>query len=195
MGAEYLLIENFRRGDTASFTKLYELHSGKVYNFVLKLSQGDTYLAEEIVQNVFIKLWQVREDIDPAKSLSSFVCTIAKNMVINVYLHKMHEATYRNAIKYDISQSVEYTTEKEVDYQFLESYIDSLIEKLPPVRRQIFILSRRQHLRNKEIAQQLSLSENTVESQLSKAISFIKKNVHADYGVALLPFLFFLIEN
>jgi RNA polymerase sigma-70 factor, Bacteroides expansion family 1 len=187
------LISLLKEGDMSSFARLYEKYSGKVYNFVMKISHGDCYLAEEMVQNVFVKIWTVRETVDTNKSFPSFLCTIAKNMVVNAYLHKMQEATYQNKIKERVDFSLDYTTDKDVDYQFLENYIDSLIEKLPPARRKIFILSRKEFMSNKEIAKRLCLSENTVESQLTKAISFIKSSVKSDYGLALLPILWVIL--
>lgn len=77
---------------------------------------------------------------------------------------------------------------------FFESYIDSLIDKLPPARREIFLLSRKHYLSNKEIADQLQISENTVESQMTKAIFFMKQHVRRDYGVLLLPVLSIFAE-
>lgn len=153
---------NLRRGDIVSFEYLYNCWSGKLYNFVMRISRNDIYLAEEIVQSVFIKVWENREQIETDKSFGAYLCTIAKNQLVNVYQHRMLESLYQTKIK--TSEPIENTTEKEVDYHLLEEYIDSLIEQLPPARREIFILSRRKLLTNKEIAAKLNLSENTVES-------------------------------
>ena len=65
---------NLRRGDIASFEYLYNVWSGKLYNFVMRISRGDTYLTEEIVQSVFIKVWEGRELIDTDKSSISIEC-------------------------------------------------------------------------------------------------------------------------
>ena len=130
---------NLRRGDIASFEYLYNVWSGKLYNFVMRISRGDTYLTEEIVQSVF-------------------------------------------------------TTEKEVDYHLLEEYIDSLIEQLPSARREIFILSRRKLLTNREIAAKLNLSENTVESQLTKAIAFLRSKIDRHYSISIPLLLFLFID-
>ncbi|WP_459190060.1 RNA polymerase sigma-70 factor [Parabacteroides sp. APC149_11_2_Y6] len=183
---------NLRRGDIVSFEYLYNCWSGKLYNFVMRISRNDIYLAEEIVQSVFIKVWENREQIETDKSFGAYLCTIAKNQLVNIYQHRMLESLYQTKIK--TSEPVENTTEKEVDYHLLEEYIDSLIEQLPPARREIFILSRRKLLTNKEIAAKLNLSENTVESQLTKATAFLRSKIDRHYGLSI-PLLLSLLIN
>lgn len=184
MGVDSLHIHRLRSGDHISFEYLYNVWSGKLYNFVMRISNGDNFLAEDIVQSVFIKVWETRLSLDPDKSFGAYICTIAKNQLINIYQHRMLEHLYQEKVR--TTDSSEYTTEEDVDYHLLEEYIDSLIEQLPPARREIFVLSRRHMMTNKEIAQKLSLSENTVESQLTKALSFLRKNINRHYCVSIL---------
>ncbi len=192
MDKELHHICNLKRGDNASFEYLYNCWSGKLYNFVMRISQGDTYLAEEIVQTVFIKVWEGRDQVDTNKSFGAWICTIAKNQLVNIYQHRMLEQLYLAKVK--TSEPIENTTEKEGDYHLLEEYIDSLIEQLPPARKEIFILSRRKFLTNKEIAAKLNLSENTVESQLTKAMAFLRSRIDRDYCFSLPLLLFLLID-
>lgn len=191
MDKESRYIYNLKRGDTPSFEYLYNLWSGKLYNFVMRISKGDSYLAEDIVQSVFIKVWESRHTLDPDKSFGAYLCTIAKNQLVNIYQHRMLEYLYEEKVK--STESIENTTEKEVDYHLLEEYIDSLIEQLPPARREIFILSRRSLLTNKEIAEKLNISENTVESQLTKALAFLRDKINRHYNLPVsLLFCFFI---
>lgn len=190
MEKESQYIHRLQKGDITSFEYLYNIWSGKLYNFVMRISKGDTYLTEEIVQSVFIKVWEGRESIDVDKSFGAYLCTIAKNQLVNIYQHRMLEYVYQEKVK--TSEPIENTTEQEVDYHLLEEYIGSLIEQLPPARREIFILSRRKLLTNKEIAAKLNLSENTVESQLTKATAFLRSKIdrHYSFSIPLLLFLF-----
>lgn len=183
---------NLKRGDIASFEYLYNAWSGKLYNFVMRISQGDTYLAEEIVQSVFIKVWEGREQVDADKSFGAYICTIAKNQLVNIYQHQMLEHLYQAKIK--TSEPIENTTENEVDYHLLEEYVESLIEQLPPARKEIFVLSRHKLLTNKEIATKLNLSENTVESQLTKATAFLRSKIDRHYSFSIPLLLFFFID-
>ena len=76
--------------------------------------------------------------------------------------------------------------EKEVDKNLLEEYIDKLADNLPPKRREIFILSRKEGLSNKKIAERLHITESTIETQLSKALAFMKSQMQKHYELILI---------
>jgi RNA polymerase sigma-70 factor (family 1) len=164
-----------------SFNSLYQFWSGKLYNFILKISNGDTFLAEDLVQDVFTEIWENRKRLDENKSFGAYICTIAKDRLINIYRHRMIETLYAQAIRSKKSGD-QYDAENDINYDFLDQLVNQLIEKLPTSRRNIFILSRRKYMSNKQIAQKLNLSENTVESQLSKAITFLRKEIEKNYA-------------
>ena len=173
-------LELLRTASKQSFEVLYHRYSGKLYNFVMKVSKGDSYIAEELVQRTFIKVWETREYVNPDKSFISYLCTIAKNMLLNEYEHQTIQFIYEEYIKVKTNENDD-STEKEVDKNLLEEYIDKLAEKLPPKRKEIFILSRKEGLSNKEIAKQLNISESTIETQLTKALSFMKSQLKQHY--------------
>lgn len=178
-------LELLRNASKQSFEVLYQRYSGKLYNFVMKVSKGDTYIAEELVQRTFIKVWETREYVNPDKSFISYLCTIAKNMLLNEYEHQTIQFVYEEYVKVKAAVNDD-STEKEVDKNLLEEYIDKLADKLPPKRREIFILSRKEGLTNKLIAKQLNISESTIETQLSKALSFMKSQLQNHYDHILL---------
>ena len=153
----------------------------------MRISNGDNYLAEEMVQSAFIKVWENRQTLDNEKSFGAYLCTIAKNELANIYRHRMLEYLYHESTMQEKTEC-ENETEKDVEYHLLDEYIVSLIELLPPARREIYQLSRQQQLSNREIAVLLKISENTVESQLTKASSFLREEVkiHYNLSVALL---------
>ncbi|MDD2284611.1 MAG: RNA polymerase sigma-70 factor [Paludibacter sp.] len=181
---ERILIERLKKGDTACFEILYRKYSGRLYNFVLNISKGDLYLAEEIVQNTFLKIWEIRHNINTEGSFSSFIYTIGKNLFLNAVKLRTQEYLYN---KYVLeSQNLnEITVDKDVDYKLLEERINWLIDQLPPARKEIYILSKIKNLPNKEIASMLNISENTVDSQLYKASRFLKKKL-SQYSAVLL---------
>ncbi|MDR0748291.1 MAG: RNA polymerase sigma-70 factor [Tannerellaceae bacterium] len=188
MHEEQLHIRNLKKGDITAFEYLYNKWSGKLYNFVMKMTTGEDYLAEEIVQQVFISIWENKLSLDPEKTFSTFIFTIARNLLLNIYRKRSHELLYqKNLISY-IPVPVENTTEKEVEFKMLDEYINTLIEQLPPARKEVFLLSRHHLYSNKEIAKKLNISENTVESQLRKAINFLREKIaqHYNYSISLL---------
>jgi RNA polymerase sigma-70 factor (family 1) len=178
------LLERLQKGDTTCFELLYGRYSGRLYNFVLSLSQGDFYLAEEIVQNAFIKIWEIHPYIRVEGSFGSFLFTIGRNLFLNATKKRLQEYLYQDYLLENANSS-ENSVEKEVEYKLLEEEINRLIDQLPAARRKVYILSRMKHLPNREIAAMLNISENTVESQLTKATQFLRQNLSPYFEILL----------
>ncbi|WP_288862150.1 RNA polymerase sigma-70 factor [uncultured Bacteroides sp.] len=185
--AEKLLLIKLKEGSFQAFEKLYTMYSGKLYNFIMRLSSGDRYMAEEVVQSTFIRIWEVRAKVDSDASFISFLCTIAKNLLMNMYQRQTVEYVYNEyLLKSGVDRDSQ--TEDDIDLRFLNDYIDSLAEELPAQRKKIFILSKRQNYTNKEIAGMMGISESTVATQLSLAVKFMREQLmkHYDRVIALL---------
>ena len=114
-------------------------------------------------------------------------------MLLNEYKHQTIRFIYTEYIKGIATDNYNFT-EKEVDKNLLEEYIDKLIDKLPPKRREVFILSRKEGLSNKKIAERLQITESTIETQLLKASTFMKNQMQKHYELLLL-ILFMLPLN
>ncbi|MDR0413453.1 MAG: RNA polymerase sigma-70 factor, partial [Dysgonamonadaceae bacterium] len=169
-----------REGSQPAFEELYNRYSGKLYHFILKITGGNTWQAEELVQRTFVKIWENRLQIDPQKSFLSYICTIAKNMSLNEWEHQAVEFIYQEYFLQNENMT-ECSTDKTVDVNFLEKIVDQLAEKLPPARKQIFIMSKRKGYSAKEIAKELNLAPTTVQSQLTKALEFMRKHLAKYY--------------
>ena len=188
---EKRLLTELKNGSFQAFERLYNMYSGKLYNFIMRISSGNQYMAEEVVQSAFIRVWEVREKVDADASFISFLCTIAKNLLMNMYQRQTVEYVYNEYLK-NTGVDRDSQTEESIDLRFLNEYIDSLAEELPAQRKKIFILSKRQNYTNKEIAEMMGISESTVATQLSLAVKFMREQLmkHYDKIVALL-FAFF----
>ena len=188
---EKRLLTELKNGSFQAFERLYNMYSGKLYNFIMRISSGNQYMAEEVVQSAFIRVWEVRERVEPESSFISFLCTIAKNLLMNMYQRQTVEDVYNEYLK-NTGVDRDSQTEESIDLRFLNEYIDSLAEELPAQRKKIFILSKRQNYTNKEIAEMMGISESTVATQLSLAVKFMREQLmkHYDKIVALL-FAFF----
>lgn len=191
---EKRLLTELKNGSFHAFERLYNMYSGKLYNFIMRISSGNQYMAEEVVQSAFIRVWEVRERVEPESSFISFLCTIAKNLLMNMYQRQTVEYVYNEYLK-NTGVDRDSQTEESIDLRFLNEYIDSLAEELPEQRKKIFILSKRQNYTNKEIAEMMGISESTVATQLSLAVKFMREQLmkHYDKIVALL-FAFFVNE-
>ncbi|MDR1555411.1 MAG: RNA polymerase sigma-70 factor [Tannerellaceae bacterium] len=165
----HLLIQ----GDVNAFEMVYKEYSAWVYNFIYSLLH-DKLSAEDFTQTVFLKLWECRAFIDTEKHLESYLFTIARHLVYKETESRLMKEFYLKEFPFDNKDD---RTEAEIDAGSLHEYIDSLVEQLPPVRRRIYKLSRIEHLSNKEIASCLSISVKTVETQLYRALCFLKKRL------------------
>lgn len=188
-----LLIE-LKNDSFQAFERLYNMHSGKLYNFIMRISSGNQYMAEEVVQTTFIRIWEVRETINPDSSYISFLCTIAKNLLMNMYQRQTLEYVY-NEYLIKSGGDRDSQTEESLDLQFLNEYIDSLAEELPAQRKKIFILSKRQNYTNKEIAEMLGISESTVATQLSLAVKYMRDQLMKHYDKVIALLLAFLVNE
>lgn len=191
-GKDAILIKQLKKNSVEAFDTLYKNYSARLYNFVLKISNGNKYQSEEIVQRVFIKIWETKALIDETKSFNTYLCTIAKNMLTNELNHETVKYIYSNYILN--SHTTSYSLDEEIEYEFLTRYIDTLIDELPAATREVYRLSRLKSYTNKEIARLLDKSESTVEKQLSKANRYIKEKIrqHFDKIFFIVLFLNFL---
>ena len=180
MSGEEKELTALKNGSYQAFEAIYKRYAGKLYNFIMTLSHGDCYMAEEIVQSVFIKLWEIHREIDPEKSILSFLSVIAKNMLINKYQRQTMEYLYQEFVQNE-EPACDTIMEKEIDAKWLEQFIDELIEQLPPSRKRIFILSRKKYLSTKQIAKIMQISVSTVETQLWLAVKFIRKHFDKNF--------------
>lgn len=190
------LIDKLIEGDVSAFEQVYRSYFSKVLGFVhrFSLSREDT---EEIVQDVFLKLWKNRISIDREKNLDVFLYVIAKNLVID----RMRQlvATERRLHQFKVSVKsppAQNSTEQLVNFYELKDIISGLVDQLPTRRRMIFKLNREKGLSYKEIADLLNISQGTVEKQMSQAIRTLKASlalkyhIHIDLIVLVLLYFF-----
>ena len=174
-------------GDEKAFEVVYWKYSSWVFNFIQSLLY-DKSLAEDLTQTVFLKIWEKRTSINPELGFDSYLFAIARNLVYKETENRLQSEQVNIALK-DRSIETESLMEENIDADSLKEYIDTLVEQLPPSRKDIFHLSRRHHLSNKEIAARLSISEKTVETQLYRALRFIKQKLSDDTNLAILMLL------
>lgn len=174
-------------GDEAAFRKLYDQWSGRLYGFVMKISNGERDLAEDIVQDVFITIWTNRETLDETKSFGNYLCKIAKSRLLNIYKHRLVETMYAKMFA-DTRSIKENSTSETVDVHFLDEFMHLIVEELPDARRRVFEMSRFEGLSNKEISAKLGISENTVEQHIRKALKLVRSRIEKYYVILVISF-------
>lgn len=166
-------LRRLKKGDKKAFDLIFYLYYKKIYYFCVKYfySKEDS---EEIVQEIFVKIWMNRSSIDPEKNFEQYIYAIAKNYIINDIRNKIsRRAKFKD---YHLTQNgIHNSVEEEVYYNELEGLLYNAIKNLPSKRKEIFILNRIKGLSNREISEKLDISVKTVEAQMKLAIDYFKK--------------------
>jgi RNA polymerase sigma-70 factor (ECF subfamily) len=164
------LVRELSKGNLLAFNTLYKEYSGRLYRFAFGYLKSEEE-AEELVQEVFTKIWEKRRDMKEELSFKSFLFTIAFNIIRKHFRTKSQISEY---FKSGISDDLDMQTSQKITYDSLYQYITDLVNQLPDRRKEIFIKSRFEGLSIKEIAEKLKISHKTVENQLTDALKFIK---------------------
>ena len=185
------LVERLQKGDVEAFDLIYEKYSGKLYTFSLKYLKSKDE-AEELVQSVFLKLWENYKNLRKESSFKSYLFTIAYNEICNLFRKRNYLQKFVNDTLYESSQASS-ETENNIDYKSVLEQVQQIIDKLPDRQRIIFMKSRNEGKSSKEIAEELGLSAGTVDNYISEALKFIRNQLH-NKSLSLLLFfsLFFL---
>lgn len=179
--------------DEKAFEFIYWKYNVHVYNFANSLLYSPK-IAQDITQDVFLKIWEKCHEINPEQNFNAYLFTIARNMVYKETEQKLLAEQSLRQLQEE-EDVLDMSTIQTLDYHFTEELCRSLVEELPPARREIFKLSRFERLSNKEIALRLSISERTVETQLYRATRFLKRKLLSDEGLGLLILLFIIQSN
>ncbi|MDN5210885.1 RNA polymerase sigma-70 factor [Fulvivirgaceae bacterium BMA12] len=184
------LVKRIRKGNEKAFRGLYGLYFHKVANYAFKLLRTEED-AGEVAQDVFIKLWNMRTELDPKKPVSGLLFKITKFTAID-FIRKQRSAVRTIHIG-EMPVAVGHTFDHDLYGRELYDEYLKILNKLPEKRRQIFQMSRDENLSHKEIAAKLNISIKTVETQIRLALQQIRKYLK-DYSstmVVILALLFF----
>jgi len=160
------------------FESLFKNHYSELCGFANKYLQ-DIEAAEEIVQSFFVKFWENRGEMRVKNSQRSYLFTSIKNACLNQLKHIKVKEDYKEYNQREMEDS-QYTVSDEYEASELDVKIRKSIEELPEARRKIFIMSRYEGLKYKEIAEKLQISIKTVENQMGSAIKHLKVDL-AEY--------------
>ncbi len=180
------LLQELINGDKKAFTTVYFKYSAQLYSNILRLTKCEE-TSKEILQELFLKIWENRRQIDLSKSFRSYIFIIAQNLVYD-YFRKA--ARDKKLGDYIVSSAALYYSHSEETVIYDESlqHINQAINQLSPVRKQVFILCKMEGKSYEEIAALMKISPSTISDHIVKANRAIKKylQIHGDLAVSLL---------
>ena len=155
---------------------MFDQYHQKLYFFILNKTKSE-YIAEEVAQMAFAKLWQCRQTLQEEYTISTQLFRMATTILID-FLRKYNsrDAVTARLDGQHIEKGIDSTNEK-VSGAELQKRISEAVNDLPPVRKQVFEMSREQGMSHREIAATLSVSSKTVETHIYKALKQIRKHI------------------
>lgn len=185
--SEIQLIKAFKKGDAHAFESLFNLYHKRLYYFLFGLLKSKED-AEEIVQETFLKIWESREHFWENYPFESLLFRIAKNAFLNYNRKKVNRTVFEEHFGFftDLSES---STDQYILFQETQSIIETIVNGLPPKRKEIFLLQKIEGLSRQEIADKLGISIITVDSQLLKANKYLKEEFQK-YSLLMINILF-----
>lgn len=190
MLSDYTLQAEIASGNEDAFKTLFEKHRAKLYNYIFSIVKSKE-IAEEIVIDVFMKMWTGKELIMGIQNMDAFLHKVAYNKALDF----LRIASRNAALQKLVRSEMESAREKEADHKVLEQeykeIIDQAILQLSPQRKMVFHLSRVEGLSYDEIAQKMQLSRNTVRNTMAETLRTIRSFLHKNNinGLVLLTIL------
>jgi len=179
------LVSRLRNGDVNAFDIIYRKYSGKLYAFGLKLLKSEVE-AEELVQCVFLKLWENHKTLNPDLSFKSYLFTITYNDICKLFRRRNYIRKFIDETVYENLKTAPDLSER-IDYKSLLERVELIISKLPERQKSIFMKSRDEGKSSKEIASELGLSPGTIDNYISESLKFIRLHLlNEDFALLIL---------
>lgn len=170
-----MVLTHLAEGNDTAIEELYNAYYSRLYNFskkFLKLDEG----IDDILQEVFLKIWQNRKQIKCIETFNAFIFTITRNLLLNELRTRLNDHKMKERIG-KLAVSVEYSFIEQLEYHDLKEKVEMAIDDLPSRQKEVFTLSRIHGYSHKEIAQTLNITTKTVEFHLAKSVVLLRKRL------------------
>lgn len=187
---DYQAVKNLKEGDKRAFDELFNKYAPRLYNFAFKYLKSEQ-AAEDVIQEVFMYIWEKHESLLPDSSFNGYLFTIAHNIVKKHFINKTRDNDFKDDLIHEALKQ-DNNLDQVIDYKFLLEKVESIINSLPDRRKEIFIKRKYYALSVKQIAEELNISPNTVENQLTAAQKQILAELKKEKLAGLLFFMLFV---
>ena len=172
---EKKLIQKLKAGDEMAFEIFFYRYRGKVGNFI-KQSLPPQIDLEETVHEIFLRIWTNKEKLDADRPFGPYLFRVARNIVIDELRKNIEHTIYLHDEAFSSDFSIN-NTDHHIEEKELQRWFKSLLNKLPEKRREIFMMNRFEDLSYKEISKKLNISENTVDTQIRRALQYFREEI------------------
>lgn len=174
------LLQQLAAGSDAAFTALFRRYRGRLYHYIFTIT-ASREMAEDTVHDVFLKIWNNRKQLADINNMNAYLFRVCHNQAISGLRRMARETLVLAELRHktiSVLKDIDPAAQKEI-----RAYIQQAVNRLSPQQRQIFLLSRQDGLKHKQIAEQLGLSINTVKTHLGQALRFLREDIGQHYGL------------
>ena len=187
------LLRRIAEGDEAAFSILFDRYHVRIFDYLVVITKTKE-VAEELVMDIFLKLWLGREWITEIKDVEAFLKKVAYNKAIDFIRYAARHKKLQDIIAREVAHAAHQSPMDALAEKDYQKIIQKAVEQLSPQRRLVYVLSRSHGLTQDEIARELNLSVNTVNNHSKAALKsireFLKKN-----NISGLPLLLFFLQH
>jgi RNA polymerase sigma-70 factor (family 1) len=176
------LTKSLKEGDKNAFAELYNLYKKPLTANLFKLLKSEEQTLD-LLQDLFLKIWENKENIDPDKSFRAFIFRVAENMVFDYYRKAARDSKMQAVIMQTSTELYSYIEEE----MLIEEHADLLqaaLEQMPPQRRKVFTLCKLEGKSYKQIEEIMGIGHKTINSHLYQASRFLKEHFKKKSGLA-----------
>jgi RNA polymerase sigma-70 factor (ECF subfamily) len=177
------------QGNKKAFELMYGFYRPQLYGYVFKMVRSHE-VSQEIFQDIFIRIWKQREQIDVDQSFRSYLYTIAQNLVYDYFKKVASDRNKIEAFKLHYAKSSANNIEENIGFKEARDHLEDILSMIPEKCRQVYVLCKLEGRSYQEVAKLLNISMATVNNHIVKASSIIKNNWKSD---VFYLFLFFFI--
>ena len=177
------LVVLLREDNSHSYTEIFERYNSVLLRHAFRLLSNDEE-AYDVVQDVFLQLWQKRNEINITSSLSSYLFTAVKNRIFKLFAHQKVVIRYAESISAFMIEGYNLVEDALLEKE-LSELIKKEIEALPPRMREVFLLNKKEELSYKEIAERLKITDQTAKQQVYKALKILKPKIDTFLSICL----------
>lgn len=170
-----IITKQLQKSDKRALEQIFKIFQKDIFNFLF-CKTNDFDLAEDLLQETFIKLWENRYNLDETKSIKAYIFTIANNLSLNYIRHKKIVLHFKNNHAPQIY--ADENPHRKLEYEEFREILIKTIDKIAEKPRMVFLLSRIEKLSYKEIAERLNIKISTVESHMVKVLRIIREEIN-----------------
>jgi RNA polymerase sigma-70 factor (ECF subfamily) len=173
------LLQRIAEGSEAAFRQLFDAYRKKLYTYIYRITESKE-VAEDTVQDIFLKIWAVRDTLPNIDNINAYLHRMAHNYAHDGFKRLAKESLLLEGLR---EQSFSH---KDASHELISKevrvYIQGIIDQLTPQQRKVFILSREEGLKQEEIAVRLNLSLTTVKKHMVDALRYLREEIGKSYG-------------